>query len=118
MRKITACIAILGALGLGSVAHATTIFQINGGGNGHGVGMSQYGAYGYALHGKSYRFILAHYFRGTAIGTANPRRTVRVLIWTGTASFSGATRAAAKKLASGKTYSVRALANGSLAIYD
>ena len=26
--------------------------------------MSQYGAYGYALHGKDYRFILAHYYQG------------------------------------------------------
>ena len=48
-------------LGVAPVAHAATIFQITGGGDGHGIGMSQYGAYGYALHGKSYQFILAHY---------------------------------------------------------
>ena len=31
--------------------------------------MSQYGAYGYAKHGKGYRFILGHYYTGTTIGT-------------------------------------------------
>ena len=36
--------------------------------------MSQYGAYGYAQHGKGYRFILGHYYTGTTIGTlAGPR---------------------------------------------
>ena len=34
--------------------------------------MSQYGAYGYALHGADYRFILAHYYQGTALATTNP----------------------------------------------
>ena len=38
---------------------------VHGHGFGHGVGMSQYGAYGYAKHGKGYRFILAHYYTGT-----------------------------------------------------
>ena len=45
---------------------------IHGGGNGHGIGMSQYGAEGYALHGASDRTILAHYSRGTAIGHIDP----------------------------------------------
>ena len=31
--------------------------------------MSAYGAYGFAEHGKGYRFILAHYYSGTTIGT-------------------------------------------------
>src|SRR5579875_23502 len=65
---------------------------ISGAGDGHGVGMSQYGAEGYALHGASAATILAHYYRGTALGHANPRHAVRVLIGTRRASFSGATR--------------------------
>ncbi len=38
-----------------------------GGGSGHGVGMSQYGAKGMAAEGKSAEEILAHYFPGTAV---------------------------------------------------
>ena len=33
------------------------------------IGMSQWGAYGYARHGASYREILDHYYRGTQIGS-------------------------------------------------
>ena len=53
---------------------------VKGHGFGHGVGMSQYGAYGYAKHGKGYRFILDHYYRGTKIGTLQGPRIVRVLV--------------------------------------
>ena len=34
--------------------------------------MSQYGADGYAQHGEDDRFILAHYYQGTAIGQTEP----------------------------------------------
>ena len=41
-------------------------FTFTGGGWGHGVGMSQYGAYGMALlEGADYAAILAHYYPGT-----------------------------------------------------
>ena len=43
--------------------------MVKGHGFGHGVGMSQYGAYGYAKHGKGYRFILGHYYPGRASGS-------------------------------------------------
>ena len=46
---------------------------------GHGIGMSQYGAYGYALKGRGYEAILTHYYTGTRLGTA-PSRPVRVLL--------------------------------------
>lgn len=36
-------------------------------GNGHGVGMSQYGANGMALEGKSYKQIIKHYYKGVEI---------------------------------------------------
>lgn len=39
--------------------------EINTKGYGHGVGMSQYGAYGMAKEGYSYQEILAHYYTGT-----------------------------------------------------
>ena len=54
-------------------ARAASLFYIHGGGDGHGIGMSQYGAYGYALHGKSYQWILAHYYQGTSLGHDQPR---------------------------------------------
>ena len=38
------------------------VFAVTGHGWGHGVGMSQYGAYGYAQHGFPYTKIVAHYF--------------------------------------------------------
>ncbi|MDQ3823909.1 MAG: SpoIID/LytB domain-containing protein, partial [Actinomycetota bacterium] len=54
-------------------------FAVSGRGWGHGVGMSQYGALGFALRGVGYARILAHYYRGTVLGPA-PVRRVRVLI--------------------------------------
>ena len=42
--------------------------MVKGAGFGHGVGMSQYGAYGYAKHGFGYEAILTHYYTGTTIG--------------------------------------------------
>ena len=53
---------------------------ITGAGDGHGVGMSQDGAYGYAAHGFSYQAILAHYYTGTSLGRARARAIVRVLV--------------------------------------
>ncbi len=53
---------------------------IEGTGDGHGVGMSQDGALGYARHGASYEQILAHYYTGTALGLASAKAVVKVLI--------------------------------------
>jgi hypothetical protein len=55
------------------------LFLFSGHGFGHGVGMSQYGAYGYAQHGYTYDQILAHYYPGTTLGTS-PVTTIRVLL--------------------------------------
>lgn len=74
-----------------SAASSATHFYISGGGFGHGVGMSQYGAAGYAEHGYSDVQILQHYYSSTTIGTVNPNRTVTVLLHEGAASFRGAT---------------------------
>ena len=48
------------------------------------MGMSQWGAYGYALHGWTYDAILAHYYVGTTIGS-DPPDTLRVLLLDGKA---------------------------------
>jgi SpoIID/LytB domain protein len=50
-----------------------------GRGYGHGVGLSQYGAYGRALDGQLAADIVAHYFQGTTLGTKS-NSTVRVLV--------------------------------------
>jgi stage II sporulation protein D len=74
---------------------------LKGAGSGHGVGMSQYGAAGYALHGVGYQEILRDYYSGTTLGHVNPDRTVTVLLRpTGSAVFSGAStiKGAAHKL--------------------
>jgi stage II sporulation protein D len=68
----------------GSTAqHATApsgpAFFVAGHGWGHGVGLAQYGAYGYALHGWSYDRIVGHYYPGTILGQA-PVKRVRVLL--------------------------------------
>lgn len=123
MRRIAILTSAVATLAFAAVAHASTIFQISGGGYGHGIGMSQYGAYGYALHGKDYQFILAHYYQGSSLGTVSPTQTVRVLISTGAASFSGASAASGpsgstRRLNTSHTYSVRPLANGELALYN
>lgn len=67
------------ALSLPAGASAGTVFLLDGRGWGHGVGMSQWGAEGYARHGYAYQRILGHYYPGTHIGVAAPRE-VRVLL--------------------------------------
>jgi stage II sporulation protein D len=57
---------------------------ISGHGWGHGIGMAQWGADGYAQHGWDYRQILGHYFQGTTIA-AQPAPSVRVLLAEGRA---------------------------------
>jgi stage II sporulation protein D len=60
-------------------AHAAeeTTFTFDGGGWGHGIGLSQYGAKGYAAEGWTHDRILKHYFQGTDI-VSKPTATVRV----------------------------------------
>ncbi len=60
-------------------AGSGALFLIRGHGWGHGVGMSQWGAQGYAEHGYTYRQILSAYYPGTSLGTA-PSTTIRVLL--------------------------------------
>jgi stage II sporulation protein D len=87
-------------------ADAAVSWVVKGHGFGHGVGMSQYGAYGYAKHGRDYRFILGHYYSGTAIGKLQGGRVVRVLLGVlgGDVGFSGATAACGRTLDGGRVY--------------
>ncbi len=62
-------------------AAGTPVDQVvlDGGGNGHGVGLSQWGAYGYAVdHGWTATQILDHYYGGTESSTVPLDSSVRV----------------------------------------
>ena len=63
------------------------LIAVSGHGWGHGVGMSQYGAFGYAQHGWGFARILAHYYPGTALATV-PALRVRVLLTQGRAKLT------------------------------
>ena len=100
---VVAVCAALAACALAASASAAS-WVIKGRGFGHGVGMSQYGAYGYAKHGRGYRSILEHYYRHTRIAEASGQ--VRVLLASGVGSvgFSGARTACGKHLRRGRDY--------------
>lgn len=57
----------------GNVTSTPNAFQINGRGFGHGLGMSQWGAYNLALQGWSYQQIVSHYYTGTALARIQVR---------------------------------------------
>ncbi len=63
---------------------AATADQITfeGGGFGHSVGMSQFGAYGMALEGATWQEIITHYFTGTTVGDLDPEIAAEP-IWVG-----------------------------------
>src|SRR3954454_20051527 len=92
--------AILVALLFAAPASAKSTFTIRGAGFGHGVGMSQYGAMGYASHGWSAAQILGHYYTGTTLGTTDPARRMRIQLIEETSStkISGARQAGTRKL--------------------
>ena len=79
MRRLVLPLVALLAVVLVSSAVAGPLFVVTGRGWGHTVGMSQWGAYGMAREGKTYREILAHYYRGTRVASRSGR-TVRVLL--------------------------------------
>lgn len=92
-----AVVAALVAPGAASpLAAPEPTFAFTGRGWGHGVGMSQWGAYGQAKAGRDYREILSTYYRGTAMGTAPETllKRVRVLVADGVANASVANVAA------------------------
>jgi len=98
--------ALLLALTYPLGAQASVSWVVHGRGFGHGVGMSAYGAYGYAKQGKGYRFILGHYYTGTSLATLEKTRVVRVLldISPGDVEFSGATSACGEALDPRRSY--------------
>jgi SpoIID/LytB domain protein len=70
----------LAGLALWAAPAGASTLLIEGAGDGHGVGMSQDGALGYAEHGWSDVAILAHYYTGTTLGRAPAGSVVKVLV--------------------------------------
>src|SRR5438105_12586621 len=64
-RLLLVTLALLG-LAAGP-AGAGPVFFVTGHGWGHGIGMSQYGAQGFAQHGWTHDQILTHYYSGTSV---------------------------------------------------
>jgi len=114
LARAAAALAALASLAaFAPAAGASVSWVVHGRGFGHGVGMSAYGAYGYALHGKSHEFILGHYFTGTTIGTLPGPRVVRVLldISAEDVGFSAATSACGLTLDPARGYEAHRIAN-------
>lgn len=113
--RLLAVLAALASLAAAvpATASASVNWVVHGRGFGHGVGMSAYGAYGYAMHGKGYRFILGHYYTGTTLGTLPKPRVVRVLLDVSSedVGFSGATSACGEQLDPKRSYEAQRVGN-------
>ena len=117
MRRTRPLIAALVVLAAAApAADAAVRHVIRGAGFGHGIGMSQYGAYGFALEGAGYTDILAHYYKGTTLSTA-PSAPVRVLLQPNDPYIRvrGASSVGGRRLRAGRTYVAREAA-GSIVI--
>src|SRR5213593_918446 len=79
--SILLTVSLLGAAALSvgqAPASASGTLTFYGSGDGHGLGMSQWGAYGLALDGWGYRKILTHFYRATDVQAPALRKKVRV----------------------------------------
>jgi len=81
-------------------AQGASRLVVKGAGFGHGVGMSQYGAYGFADRGVDHARILGHYYTGTQIGRLEGGggharvllKTAGRIVFTNAAGVAGARR--------------------------
>jgi len=108
----------------GAQTTATPVtFTFYGRGNGHGIGMSQWGAEGAALQGLSAAQIMAFYFHGTTVSTV-PTTTIRVQLAgyaaqfgigvSGTGHLVDVATGAQFPLSSGVNYTVRPSTTGAV----
>ena len=79
-RGLLGLLAAAALLAAGAAPAGASTLIIEGEGDGHGVGMSQVGALGYAQHGWSDTQILSHYYTGTTIGQAPAGAKIKVLV--------------------------------------
>ena len=111
-RARLAIVVALVVLAVPAAAEGRVVWVVKGAGYGHGVGMSAYGAYGFGKHGRGYKQILRHYYRGIRVVRERRPRLVRVLLSSssGDVRFSRATAACGRRLRPGAVY--RAHRNG------
>jgi len=107
MRRLTLALLCL-ALTAPAAASGATVHVVRGGGFGHGVGLSQYGAYGFAQNGRDYEAIVKHYYQGASLEQATSRPT-RVLLQASrsTVRFRGVSRIGPRTARPGATYTAR-----------
>ncbi|HXV56528.1 MAG TPA: SpoIID/LytB domain-containing protein [Gaiellaceae bacterium] len=87
MRRVLATAAVLvAALAWVAAAQPAVTFVFKGKGWGHGIGLGQYGAQGYAdREDRKYPWILRHYYPGTSL--VERSATIRVLLVAGRSSL-------------------------------
>ena len=77
-------LALAGGVATGSTASAADVpdrFTLSGSGYGHGVGMSQYGAYELARQGASGVDVLKHYYTGSKAPYTTTPKNIRVQVY-------------------------------------
>jgi stage II sporulation protein D len=79
LKRAATFTVVIVALACAGTAGAAERWSMRGAGWGHGIGLSQWGSYGYAKQGADYREIVDHYYRDTQIATRNGG-VVRVLL--------------------------------------
>jgi stage II sporulation protein D len=105
-RAVTLTVLIM-AFACTGVAGAAERWTMRGAGWGHGIGLSQWGSYGFAKKGANYREIVDHYYRDTRI-ESREGGIVRVLLQPNrsTVYFSNATQAGNRMLNEDSLYKV------------
>jgi len=114
MRLVTrTTMTLLATVAMLAAATAHASWTVKGHGFGHGVGLSQYGAFGFAENGRNYREILGHYYKHTKLGEAGVE-PIRVLLDSGRGSvaFSGAGKACGRSINVERRYSFAPSAGG------
>ena len=108
IRILSTLVVLAASVVAAPAAHGELVWKIDGAGFGHGVGMSQYGAAGYARHGFTWDQILGHYYPGTTIRNVTPG-AVQVLLLSGESSvdFAGAAEGCGYRLSEVKDYGAR-----------
>jgi SpoIID/LytB domain protein len=119
---LVTALVVVAALSSGAVAGAVDTFRFHGSGYGHGIGMSQWGAYGLAQEGWSHRRILTHFYSGTRVAASSTLpKTLRVGLTAGRSTIHLGARSGpvqlwldgprmrfVAKIPAGKTWSVSA----------
>lgn len=109
-RSASIVVAVITAICAPSLAFASPYpsFVFTGSGYGHGIGLSQYGAKGFAENGKTGSWIVGHYFPGTTLRKP-VAKTIKVNLdpaanyATVSTSYNGGYTAKSWKLRAGRT---------------